>query len=805
MLNRRPTLGFLTANIHTGVARTLWHGVVDAAPQHDVNLICCPGGGLHVHADFESQRNVLYDLFSAENVQGLVSWASTIGVAIDRDAVMAFHQRYRPLPMVSLALPMDGIPALSVDSYQGMRAVIVHLIEVHGFRRLAFIRGPEGHYYAQERYRAYTDVLREHGIPFDPDLVTRPTHWEAGAAAIEMLLDERGLRPHGDVQAVVAVSDLLALDAIKTLQARGIRVPSDVAVVGFNDSTEGRLATPPLTSVSLPFYEQGYRAVEALLAQMEGEPVPEQVLLPSSLIVRQSCGCPPQSVMQAAAGQMSVADESFEAAFAAPRDALITDLSRAGFGEWTAQLLDAFSAELRGESSGVFLIALGNILRQVSAAEGDVAAWQGAISALRRHALPYLDRLARSRAEDLFGQARVVIGETAQRAQAYQQLQAERQSEMLREIGQALITTFDVDKLTDVLAERLPRLGITSCYLALYEQPPSSLEQSRLVLAYTEQGRVKLEPGGRRFSSRQLAPEGLWPQRRYSFVVEPLYFRDEQIGFVLFEIGPRDGAVYQVLRGHISSALKGALLFHEAQAARLAAEKADRIKTRLLANVSHELRTPLNIILGYTKDALNSPQPYGLTPSQALLNDFQHIQNSAEHQLRVINDLLDLSRAEIDELDLYPELLDPRPLLEDAFHSLADRAVSQDVIWGLQLPDRLPVIQADPVRLRQILLNLLSNAAKFTERGHITLGAQVSPPHLRLWVQDTGLGIPTDEQERIFEPFVTAEHGGRQVGGIGLGLSIARRLVALHRGSMRPSCTGARNPMCRAICGGCCR
>jgi signal transduction histidine kinase/AraC-like DNA-binding protein len=372
----------------------------------------------------------------------------------------------------------------------------------------------------------------------------------------------------------------------------------------------------------------------------------------------------------------------------------------------------------------------------------------------------------------------------AQRAQAYRQLQTERQAETLREIGQALITTFDMDKLSNVLAERLPSLGIASCYLALYENPPSSLGQSRLVLAFTEQGRIALAPGGRRFLSRQLSPEGLLPERRHSFVVEPLYFRDEPIGFVLFEIGPRDGAVYKVLGAQISSALKGALLLQQAQQARLAAEKADRIKTRLLANVSHELRTPLNIILGHTKDALGSPTLHSLTSSGTLLNDLQRIQNSAEHQLRVINDLLDLSRAEIDELDLYLELLDPRPLIEDVFHSLADQSASKRVDWRLQLPNRLPLIQADPVRLQQVLLNLLSNAAKFTEQGHITLGAEVAPPHMHIWVEDTGLGISLDQQERIFEPFVTAEHEGHLHSGIGLGLSITRRLVMLHCGHM---------------------
>ena len=103
-----------------------------------------------------------------------------------------------------------------------------------------------------------------------------------------------------------------------------------------------------------------------------------------------------------------------------------------------------------------------------------------------------------------------------------------------------------------------------------------------------------------------LPPEFLPQERRYSLVVEPLYFQDKALGYAVFEIGPRDGDVYELLRANLSSAIQGALLFDEIQQARLTAEKADRIKTRLLANVSHELRTPLNIILGYTQDLLDS-------------------------------------------------------------------------------------------------------------------------------------------------------------------------------------------------------
>jgi PAS domain S-box-containing protein len=144
-------------------------------------------------------------------------------------------------------------------------------------------------------------------------------------------------------------------------------------------------------------------------------------------------------------------------------------------------------------------------------------------------------------------------------------LQTERQVQTLREISQSLITTFDIQRLTDVLAEQLPHLDIPSCYLSLYEDPQKPTEWSRLMLAYNENGRIELEAEGQRFPSRDLIPEGLWSDRRYSFVIEPLYFQADQIGFVLFEVGPREGGIYDALRGQISSALQGALLVQRGQ------------------------------------------------------------------------------------------------------------------------------------------------------------------------------------------------------------------------------------------------
>ncbi|MBK8905821.1 MAG: substrate-binding domain-containing protein [Anaerolineaceae bacterium] len=776
----RPTIAFLSANIHVGASRVLWPGILDAAVSADVNLICFPGGRLHAAESGEAMRNIIYQQVDSQQLAGLVIWTSALAGAATPQEVADFHQAFHTIPLVDLAGTTGQHPIVAIDGRQGMHALLVHLIEEHGYRRIALIRGPESHPYAVERHRAFLDTLHEKGIQPDERLISPALGWNRGVEAMSVLLDERGLQPGRDFQAVVAASDLLAIGAIRLMAERGIHVPTDVAVAGFNDIEEGRLVRPPLTSVSLPFYEQGQQSVETLLALLAQDCVPESVLLNSRLLVRQSCGCPSWSEKLArTAVNTSPPTHPPRQILKQTQELLEAEIfrvirNRGVSATWAKQLLDAFRSEVDGGGSGRFRTTLDGMLQQGTLDGDETSAWQNSISILRRELLPMLTDSQRLQAEALFGQARVVIGDAVQRALIARQLRAERQSSVLRDIGQALITTFDVEGLADVLAARLPELGIRSAYLALYDNPREPLSTSRLILAYSDNGRIPLAGNGRTFPSRQLLPPDLLPPRRFSLLVEPLYFQDEPLGIVAFEVGPTDGDIYEVLRGHISTALKGAILFQEAYEAQAAAEQANQIKTRLLANVSHELRTPLNIIIGHAQRLTDT------LPAVAH-KDLDQIEQSAEHQLRLINDLLDLSRAEINALDLYPMMLDPRSLIADAFSSMAKDA-ADDVAWQLDLPDSLPIVAADPVRLRQILLNLLSNAARFTQSGQICLGAEGTASHLHLWVADTGVGIPADVIEHIYEPFVTVGTAVHPSTGIGLGLSITRHLVALHDG-----------------------
>jgi DNA-binding LacI/PurR family transcriptional regulator len=583
MVNQsRPTIGLLVHRITDEHGSALWNGIMAAARALDANVICFQGNNLGATNGFLGQGNTIYQLASADNVDGLVFSSATLATYIDVDEMRRFADQYRPLPRVSVGLSLKGIPSLTVENYGGMREVVDHLIEVHGFRRIAFISGPAGNPEGELRYQAYADALADHGLPLDPALVSPPTGWVEGSGreALRVMIDERGLQPGVAFEAVAASNDETALGVLAELQARGIHVPEDVALTGFDDFQNSRYCTPPLTTVSQPVAEQSRLAVELVLAQLRGEEVPQQKNMPTHLIIRESCGCPNSLVSDAAVGsitlpqQGAVSGEALSSVTGKQKEQIQAEMIEAAGAAfdgldptWMSRLLTAFSDDVVGDSVDSFGAELDRAIRQTARMNRELRTWQKVISAHRRQVLPLLSEKAHlRRAEDIWQQARVTIAEAVFRYRAYREALANGRALALQTIGQALITTFDLENSVEALADGLPRLGLPGCYLALYDFPEKPKTWSNLIFAFNEKGRVDIPRGGLRFPSLSLIPENLMPdQRAFSLVVKPLYFRDQSRGFVIFETGPQEGAIYESLRGQISSMLKGVLLVQEVQ------------------------------------------------------------------------------------------------------------------------------------------------------------------------------------------------------------------------------------------------
>lgn len=565
----------------------IWSGALAAAQDHGANLLFFPADIIRSAHRFDAQSNVLFDLVNDRNVDGLIIWVGGLISEVGITEAQHTFARYDQLPLVTVGGKLSGHPDISIDNYHGMQAAVEHLVVTHGCRRFAFLRGPQGHPEAEQRFQACVDVLRDHDLPLDDNLVAAGSfHIPTGAASAEEAVSRWFSTSRIDLDAIVAATDYMALRAIEVIEAHGLRVPEDIAVVGFDDVDDARAWTPPLTTIRQPSYELGRRAVEMVLARMGGEDVPGKVTVASRLIVRESCGCPSQAILQAAAPVIE--------SLAAPdtpngqQDELLAGVEEAVQvfaltpGE-LRPLLEAFHDDVQVESSSSFLAVLTSLLRQTFQMRNDPLAWQNALSALRLYAnRRYSDR-EWQRAENLISQARVLVTEMAQRSYIRQQLQAKEQAGRLRETSEALITNFEIASLLDVLTEQLPALGFPGFYLSLYEDPQHPEAWANLLAACHGQERVELPEDGLRFPTWQLVPEQCLPHRtQFSWVVEPLYFRERQLGLMVFEVGPREGTIYESLRAEISSALQGALLM---QQVRFHALQLDAAVTETLATV----------------------------------------------------------------------------------------------------------------------------------------------------------------------------------------------------------------------------
>ncbi|HYF62419.1 MAG TPA: ATP-binding protein [Herpetosiphonaceae bacterium] len=225
------------------------------------------------------------------------------------------------------------------------------------------------------------------------------------------------------------------------------------------------------------------------------------------------------------------------------------------------------------------------------------------------------------------------------------------------------------------------------------------------------------------------------------------------------------------------------LLNAELAQARTVADEANTLKTRFLANMSHELRTPLNAIINFTQ-FLGKPRYGELTPRQVELQE--RVLVNSEHLLGLINDILDLSKIEAGRMELHLEALDLEPIFHGVMATAVGLTKSKGLLLETDVEEELPQVRGDKVRVRQILLNLISNAAKFTDTGSITLRAFERDGVVQVSISDTGSGIPARELPLIFEEFHQVEQAAssRRQQGTGLGLPISRRLVLLQGGDM---------------------
>jgi len=283
-------------------------------------------------------------------------------------------------------------------------------------------------------------------------------------------------------------------------------------------------------------------------------------------------------------------------------------------------------------------------------------------------------------------------------------------------------------------------------------------------------------------------PHPLLPDTRSQIVV-PMIAGDDLLGVMDFQskevnrFTQEDVRTYTTLAAQTAVALQNANLYVEQAATVERLRELDHLKSDFLANMSHELRTPLNSILGFT-DVMLLGIDGELT--EQMQNDLGLIEKNGKHLLGLINDVLDMAKIESGRMRLGVDVFELRELLSEAIELSSSLAREKGTMVEMEMPEEQSIIiRADRIRLKQVLINLLGNGIKFTEEGRVWVSAQSREEWVRIEVQDTGLGIPKEKLEMIFESFSQVDTTTtRKVGGTGLGLPISRSLVEMHGGRL---------------------
>lgn len=617
--NRRPTVGFFISELENSYTQTLCKGITDSAASADVNVMIFPGKSPKAPYDYQYQYNAIYELPTKENIDALVLATGTMINFLSNEEFKSFYSKFKNIPMVSISIPLEGIPSVLIDNKVGLKKVLKHLVTHHDFTRIAYISGPDNNTEAQERFSVYKEVLKEQGIEFDADLVYKGDFTQyAGVHAINEFLDKRNV----EFQALAAANDEMALSAMEELKKRGIKVPEDVAVVGFDNVESARFCSPSLTTVAQPIYDQACKAFELACELIEGKDVSDLVL-PTSMVLRESCSCLSQAVSSINASRKRSAQS--ESTCDIYKIVLKGEFDDSQADSMLGKIDTIAQAGAVKETDGLELInEFARIVFSETTDENTIMCWQSAITELRTKALCSTNSIDDViQLEDFFHRARVILLEASLKMNANRWSVHHNDIRGLRGVLSLLISdVYNREESLRAIIPNLKEMGINSCHVFLYDKANSHKitdgwsfpENIRLSMAFSVKKFGLCEMCGSVMPVTDVLNKDLFPKdERYTLVISPLFYMDEQLGFLICELDLNDIYLFESLVVEISCALKLAYL----------------IKTR--QSIEDKLRFALEELERYNEQLNNISQTDELT---GLLNRRGFL-NQARHTLSV--------------------------------------------------------------------------------------------------------------------------------------------------------------------------
>ena len=762
------------------------------------HLLLVYGGPVEAPQPLDAADNTIYELLRPDSVDGIIVVSTLLSTYCGPSGVARLVERFARGTICSVGIELPGIPSLVLDNRPGMEAVVEHLVRDHGCRRLAFLAGTPKNPEAELRFDAYQNVLARHGIAPDPRLVARG-YFRTNSAKVAM---EEILARGVEIDGVVAANDEMATGAIDVLRKRGLRVPQDVPVTGFDDLMLARLGNPPLTTVAQPFDGVAEWAVRAIEEQLAGRTMPPCTNVAARFVRRQSCGC----------GYEAYREDSQDLPLTPPEDTgslrdrfetlwpVLAGLLGTGSTNGAAaatRLLEGLRAEMRGQREA-FHDAIVALLDDAGTDSERPRMLQSAICYIRDE----LRNWSKLEVERVLFDGLNLVALSNTTSQMQHRLLLDENYLRLLSVGEQASIAFDLASLRDALVKGLPNAGVRTAYLACVAGDAKNVLQSAMCLRDGE----LVEVENVEYPASQLLPPGaLASDRRESFLVFPLAFENQLLGVIAFSYSDGINA-YAAFRNEIATALKSirlreelvekSMLHERSMQERLAATKRMEALSVLAGGVAHDLNNALGPLVALPDVILAQlGMPRTEESVRDLRTDIETIKVAALRAAQTIKDLLTLGR----QGRVAKENVDLNRVIKLCLANSSLRFAEEDTARINMISDLATtplIVRGSESQLARAVDNLIRNAVEaFAGNGEVVVksakvdvqeprsGYEVVPAgqYATLSVSDDGVGIEPHELGQVFEPFFTKKRA-QETSGSGLGLSIVHGVVKEHDG-----------------------
>lgn len=810
-------IAFFVNSIEFPYYSDILRGIKAVVQQAGAKLDVYVGGTLTFSNRLGSGENCIFSLANPENTDGLI-FLGDLSREVSMNEFRDFCNRFSAIPSTAIAFPLEQGPYVEVDYRSGIKELLDHLIVYHSYRRIACISGPADNYEADLRLQAYKEALKEHGIAYDPELVVPGDfNYLSGHQAIEILLDERKV----EFDAVFALSDGMAAAACEMLNLRGYSVPRDVALVSFNDSTDLLYHSPSMTTIDQNLELQGRMAAQKLLDLIAGKPSESGEMIPTSLVIRESCGCHfevsgMQSVLPIKKPGMSLLDfarslkEKLSADSSDYHD--IPDEHRSE----VRNLVDAFFLDAQSELvEHRFVRKFRAAIAASSTSEVQLEFWQKLVMLIHRefHSCVRYDEAIFSRFDLLVHRSVRLVSRNMLKRYTAREHEYKTVLLQIKYFSQFINSSTSLAMLNGHILRHLPDFGITRCAIALYASGIHDLDaknatlpdQVKIILAYDERGEISLDPEQSLVNTLEFTTASIFTQQRTGTqVLFSLFFRKEHYGFMVMEYNSRVmPGVYSTIPGLISGALNIVFTLNNLRTARQQIMQTSQMAAlgELTSGISHELRNPLNAITNFAMldresleeleeilASMNLSDDIGKSARvtkvlRALQSSSNSIYNQSSHAIAIISGILKQARGEKGII----ELCDINAMLEEGVH-LADHSSRSkyphfSFTISRQLYANLPPYRGNSSQLNRAFMNFISNAldamrykaeSDISYAAELRIGTEYRNHRTHIIIEDNGVGISAENRDKIFTPFFSTKPSDQ---GTGLGLRMSQEII----------------------------